>query len=166
MRNRLLGRHGMGKSKALDCTQCRRDASTLRGRPASSRGASVGQFPVDRVVVHRRVRRAVCVAGTTVDAPPEEAFSPLGRRHPGTVHPRRIVAYVPLMTTCEVRHPVALLVPVVPRNLAFHIARPLSCADDGRTASSRVRIEVDLGRAPYRHRRVPGLIEFMGRAIE
>src|SRR6056297_730968 len=84
---------------------------------------------VDRVVMLGRCGRPVCLTRPARNATAQEAISALRRRHPGPVHPGRIVAHVPLVPTRQVRHPVALVVAVIARNFPFHaVSETSSCA--------------------------------------
>lgn len=71
------------------------------------------------------IRRTVRVTSAAVDSPAEEALSPLCRRHPRPIHPRRIVAHVPLVATFQVGYPVSVLVLVISCNLSIHVGGPL-----------------------------------------
>jgi hypothetical protein len=60
--------------------------------------------------------------------------------HPRSIHPRRVVTYVLLMATLELRDPVALLILVVTRDSSVHerilIARHMVCVRPVRSAAA------------------------------
>jgi hypothetical protein len=51
-----------------------------------------------------------CFALATIDSAPDTPLAPCGRRHPGPLDPRRVVADVLRMTAFQVGHPVSLFI--------------------------------------------------------